>query len=95
MNIKEINTYIKNFDEKMDKPNLDIGTKEFHVGVDLGTANIVISVVDKNGIPLGGSSYQSSVVKDGIVVDFLGAINIVKKLKEKVEKEKNIRVMYF
>ena len=38
--------------------------------------------MDKKGIPVGGESYSSSVVKDGIVVDFIGAINIVKKMKE-------------
>lgn len=56
------------------------------VGVDLGTANIVLSVVDEKNRPIAGASYQSNVVKDGVVVDFVGAINILKKLKEKVEK---------
>lgn len=55
-------------------------------GIDLGTANIVLSVVDEDNTPIAGATYQSNVVKDGIVVDFVGAINILKKLKEKVEK---------
>lgn len=92
MNIKKVNAYIKKFDEKMNKPSSDFTEKEFYVGVDLGTANIVISVVDKNGEPLGGASYPSSVVKDGIVVDFLGAIKIVKELKQKVEKDLGIEI---
>ncbi|WP_286907487.1 ethanolamine utilization protein EutJ [Clostridium sp. UBA1652] len=55
-------------------------------GVDLGTANIVVSVVDENNLPIAGATYPSTVVKDGIVVDFVGAINILRKLKDKVEK---------
>ena len=92
MNIKDANAYIKKFDEKMQKPSLISPDKEFYVGVDLGTANIVISVVDENGEPLGGATYPSSVVKDGIVVDFLGAIKIVKELKQKVEKDLGIEI---
>lgn len=92
MNIKEANAYIKRFDEKIQKPSLISPDKEFYVGVDLGTANIVISVVDKDGEPLGGATYPSSVVKDGIVVDFIGAIKIVKELKLKVEKDLGIEI---
>lgn len=54
-------------------------------GVDLGTANIVISVVDSQNNPVAGATYPSSVVKDGIVVDFMGAINILKKMKVQIE----------
>lgn len=56
------------------------------VGVDLGTANIVLSVVDENNNPVAGATYPSSVVKDGIVVDYIGATRIVRKLKEEVEE---------
>jgi ethanolamine utilization protein EutJ len=92
MNIKDANAYIKKFDEKIQKPRILPPETEFYVGVDLGTANIVISVVDKNGEPLGGATYPSSVVKDGIVVDFIGAIKIVRDLKEKVEKDLGIEI---
>lgn len=54
-------------------------------GVDLGTANIVISVVDNKNNPVAGATFPSSVVKDGIVVDFVGAINILRKLKGQLE----------
>lgn len=59
---------------------------ELRTGVDLGTANIVISIVDSNNIPVAGATYPSTVVKDGIVVDFVGAINILKRLKSKLEE---------
>lgn len=64
------------------------------VGVDLGTANIVLSVVDQNNKPVAGATYSSSVVKDGIVVDYMGAIKIVKMLKEQVEEIIGEKLMY-
>ena len=41
------------------------------VGVDLGTANIVITVLDSNDIPVAGAIYPADVVRDGIVVNFV------------------------
>ena len=38
-------------------------------GVDLGTANIVLAVVDEQNRPVAGASYPSTVVRDGIVVE--------------------------
>ncbi|RGY66136.1 ethanolamine utilization protein EutJ [Fusobacterium ulcerans] len=92
MNLKKVNEYIKQFDKAIEEPNLSFEKDEYYVGVDLGTANIVMCVVDKNGVPVGGESYQSSVVKDGIVVDFIGAINIVKKMKENLEYRLEIEI---
>ncbi len=54
-------------------------------GVDLGTANIVLAVVDENNTPIAGATYPSSVVKDGIVVDYMGAVRIVRNLKMELE----------
>ncbi len=54
-------------------------------GVDLGTANIVVSVVDENNRPIAGATHYSSVVKDGIVVDYIGATQIVSSLKKQLE----------
>ncbi|MBR0381770.1 MAG: ethanolamine utilization protein EutJ [Eubacterium sp.] len=56
------------------------------LGVDLGTANIVLSVVDENDTPIAGATYPSSVVRDGIVVDFMGASRAVRNMKAKLEE---------
>ncbi|MDT3843159.1 MAG: ethanolamine utilization protein EutJ [Bacillota bacterium] len=58
---------------------------ELKTGVDLGTANIVLAVVNGDNEPVAGATFPSSVVKDGIVVDYMGAIRIVRNLKAKVE----------
>jgi ethanolamine utilization protein EutJ len=55
-------------------------------GVDLGTANIVLAVVDSENRPVAGASFPSTVVKDGIVVDYLGAIRVVRRLKAELEE---------
>lgn len=54
-------------------------------GVDLGTANIVLAVVDEHNRPVAGATYPSTVVRDGIVVDYIGALNAVTRLKEELE----------
>ncbi len=54
-------------------------------GVDLGTANIVIAVVDSDNRPVAGASFPSTVVRDGIVVDYMGAVRVVKQLKATLE----------
>ncbi len=36
--------------------------------------------------PIAGATQHASVVRDGIVVDYMGAVNIVKKLKAEVEE---------
>ncbi|KAA5607169.1 ethanolamine utilization protein EutJ [Roseospira marina] len=56
------------------------------VGVDLGTANIVLAVVDAANQPVTGATYRSTVVRDGIVVDYMGAVNAVRHLKATVEE---------
>lgn len=55
-------------------------------GVDLGTANIVLAVVDEKNRPVAGATYHSNVVRDGIVVDYMGAIRIVSQLKDQLEQ---------
>ncbi|AWW25856.1 MAG: ethanolamine utilization protein EutJ [Acetobacterium sp.] len=55
------------------------------VGVDLGTAYIVICVLDENKNPIAGAYRFAQVVKDGLLVDYMGALKIVKQLKIEIE----------
>lgn len=54
------------------------------LGVDLGTGNIVLAVVDGSNTPVAGASMRSTVVRDGIVVDWLGAVQAVRELKQQL-----------
>jgi ethanolamine utilization protein EutJ len=56
-----------------------------HVGVDLGTAYTVLIVLDENFTPIAGEYEFAQVVRDGLVVDFIGAVDLLRDLKGKVE----------
>lgn len=55
------------------------------VGVDLGTAYTVILVTDADNQPLAGASVFADVVRDGVVWDFAGAMNVVRGLQAELE----------
>ena len=55
------------------------------VGVDLGTAYTVLLVLDENNQPLAGDYRFANVVRDGLVVDFIGAIDLLRAMKRDIE----------
>lgn len=58
----------------------------YYTGVDLGTACVVVVVLDEDFEPVAGAYKYASVVRDGMVVDYVGAIHIVREMKEKLEE---------
>ncbi|MCE9658329.1 MAG: ethanolamine utilization protein EutJ [Burkholderiales bacterium] len=54
-------------------------------GIDLGTATIVLTAVDDLGTPVYWNFIRASVVRDGVVVDFQGAVRAVAQLKRTAE----------
>ncbi|HYN29126.1 MAG TPA: ethanolamine utilization protein EutJ [Dermatophilaceae bacterium] len=56
------------------------------VGVDLGTAYTVVVVLDDADRPLAAVAEFADVVRDGVVTDFVGAIDLVRRLKRDVEQ---------
>lgn len=92
MDIDRVNSLILDFQETLGNPCTDFDKINYHVGVDLGTANLVIAVVDALGKPLGGAIRSTNVVKDGIVVDFIGAMEILRDMKAEVEKKLGITI---
>jgi len=56
------------------------------VGVDLGTAYLTVAVLDENDQPLAGEYRFAQVARDGLVVDFVGAVDLVKHMKGQIEK---------
>lgn len=49
-------------------------------GVDLGTADVVLLVLDQAGSPAAAFLEWAQVVRDGVVFDFTGAVNILRRL---------------
>jgi ethanolamine utilization protein EutJ len=60
---------------------------DLHVGVDLGTAYTVLIVLDENLTPLAGAYQFAQIVRDGLVVDFVGAVSLLRQLKTQVESK--------
>lgn len=58
-----------------------------HVGVDLGTAYTVLVVLDEHYKPIAGEYQFAQVTRDGLVVDFVGAVDLLKSMKSRVEKK--------
>ena len=67
-------------------------TGALRTGVDLGTANIVLAVVDQENRPVAGATYPSTVVRDGVVVDYMGAVRAVTRLKAQLEDQLGVEL---
>lgn len=55
------------------------------VGVDLGTAYTVLVVLNAEGDPLLGEYQFAQVVRDGLVVDYIGAVDLLTAMRKRVE----------
>ena len=82
--LDEVNKIIEDFEEKIKNP-VKNPKGELYTGVDLGTAFIVLTVYDKDKNPIAGAYQYAEVVRDGMVVDYMGACDIVGKLKKEIE----------
>ena len=91
--MEAINKYIMRFRELIQKPNPPSFDGNLKVGVDLGTATIVISVLSGNNQPIACSYISASVIRDGLVVDYTGAVDIVRKLKKEMEDQLGVTLM--
>lgn len=83
---KECDTLIDKFEEVVKHP-VKKKSPVYYTGVDLGTACVVLVVMDEKHNPVAGKYQYADVVKDGMVVDYIGAIQIIQEMKEKLEKE--------
>lgn len=79
------NTTLLDFARLIESGRYNAWEGNLRTGVDLGTANIVLAVVDEKNQPVAGASFPSTVVRDGIVVDYMGAVRAVTKLKGQLE----------
>ncbi|CBZ03926.1 ethanolamine utilization protein EutJ [Clostridium botulinum H04402 065] len=84
---------VRKFEEVIEKPIVN-GSSVYYTGVDLGTACVVLAVLDENYNPVAGAYRYADVVRDGMVVDYIGAVRIVRELKEEVEEKLNTELIY-
>lgn len=86
------NNYIKQVEDTMKQYGTRFNPKDLIVGVDLGTAYIVLVVLDKEMKPVACEMEFAQVVRDGLVVDFAGARAIVKRIKRKIEEKLGVEL---
>ena len=64
------------------------------VGVDLGTANTVLAVVDSTNRPIAGVSAPSHAIRDGVIVNYYESVQLVTKLKAELEEKLGTELPY-
>jgi ethanolamine utilization protein EutJ len=85
--------YVREFEEVIKNPK-KVHSTVYYTGIDLGTACVVMAVLDENYRPVAGTYQYADVVRDGMVVDYIGAIRIVKKMKEELEQQLGCKLIY-
>jgi len=84
--LKQTDRVMNSADGWRAEPN-SISPSSVHVGVDLGTAYTVLVVLDEQYKPIAGEYQFAQVTRDGLVVDFVGAVDLLKAMKSRVEKK--------
>lgn len=84
---------VKDFEDVIENPIVS-KSSVYYTGVDLGTACVVVAVLDENRKPVAGAYQYADVVRDGMVVDYLGAVRIVRDMKQKLEEKLGTELIY-
>ena len=90
---KTCDQYVEDF-ENAEKQVIKKPNEVYLTGVDLGTACIVLVVLDQEKNIVAGAHRYADVIRDGMVVDYIGAIHIVRELKEELEAKLDTELLY-
>ena len=80
MDIEAVESRIAELERRISTVAEVSAREKLYVGVDLGTAYIVVVVVNGKGDPVACALEFAQVVRDGLVVDYVGATQIVRRL---------------
>ena len=83
LTFKACDRMVRDFEDVIKKPVRE-PSSVYYTGVDLGTACVVLAVLDEHLRPVAGTFRYADVVRDGMVVDYIGAIRIVREMKEEL-----------
>lgn len=75
------NRTLSNFAELVETGECKKFRGRLKTGIDLGTANTVLAVVDRNNRPIAGISAPSHAIQDGVIVNYYESVQLVTKLK--------------
>lgn len=70
------------------------GCGRVYIGVDIGTYSVVAILVDESGRPRAANLRHAEVVKSGLIVDYMGALTIVKELVDELKARCPLPVEY-
>lgn len=85
MDLTKVNQEAKAFHKLVETKKVKKGKGTLYTGVDLGTSSIVLSVVDEEGKFIAAAFEKAHAVRDGIVVDYVGAVEVTRRLKQDLE----------
>ena len=66
--------------------------EQIKAGVDLGTAYTVLVALDGEDRPLAAAYEYADVVRDGVVTDFAGAVDVLRRLRRDVETRLGVSI---
>ncbi|WP_027361318.1 ethanolamine utilization protein EutJ [Halodesulfovibrio aestuarii] len=93
VNFEYCDRLVRDFEKAVERP-VKGDSNNYYTGVDLGTACVVVAVLNENGEPVAGAYRYADVVRDGMVVDYIGAVQIVRELKLEVEEKLGAELFY-
>ncbi|WP_432408077.1 ethanolamine utilization protein EutJ [Wukongibacter sp. M2B1] len=93
MDFTRANELISRVEKSLNETGKFNKSEELLVGVDLGTAYIVLVVLDKEMNPIASEMQFAQVLKDGLVVDYIGASRIVRELKARLEERLGVELL--
>lgn len=92
MNLEKADILIGSLEERIVHREHPGKIQALKVGVDLGTAYLVVTVLDQDNRPVAGAMTFAQVVRDGVVVDYWGAVEGIKALKRQIEEETGLQL---
>ena len=93
LTFKACDRMVRDFEDVIKKPVRE-PSSVYYTGVDLGTACVVLAVLDEHLRPVAGTFRYADVVRDGMVVDYIGAIRIVREMKKELEEKLGSQLIY-
>ena len=93
LTFKACDRMVRDFEDVIKKPVRE-PSSVYYTGVDLGTACVVLAVLDEHLRPVAGTFRYADVLRDGMVVDYIGAIRIVREMKEELEEKLGSQLIY-
>jgi ethanolamine utilization protein EutJ len=85
---------IEHLDRIVNQPqNWDFsGAGCLYAGVDIGTYKTIAVVVDEKGFPRAASMRKAAVVQSGLIVDYIGALKLVREIMEEIRSRSPLPV---